>query len=97
MVGVQDSRTGSYEIDLSNVTGEGEWIDLSLLDGQISLLTYVAGYYHLSGIVPGPVGSGQLAKMINQICIAGLVQGLAEGLHFGKLAGLYCKAVVDVS
>jgi len=39
-------------------TGEGEWIDLSLLDGQISLLSYVAGYYLLSGIVPGPVGSG---------------------------------------
>ncbi len=32
----------------------------------------------------GPVGSGQLAKMVNQICIAGLVQGLAEGIHFGK-------------
>jgi len=39
-------------------TGEGEWIDMSLLDGQISLLTYVAGYNLLSGIVPGPVGSG---------------------------------------
>lgn len=36
----------------------------------------------------GPVGSGQRAKMVNQICIAGLVQGLAEGLHFAKRAGL---------
>ncbi len=36
----------------------------------------------------GPVGSGQLAKMVNQICIAGVVQGLAEGLHFAKRAGL---------
>jgi 3-hydroxyisobutyrate dehydrogenase len=36
----------------------------------------------------GPVGSGQLTKMVNQICIAGLVQGLAEGLHFAKRAGL---------
>jgi 3-hydroxyisobutyrate dehydrogenase-like beta-hydroxyacid dehydrogenase len=36
----------------------------------------------------GPVGSGQLAKMVNQICIAGIVQGLAEGLHFAKRAGL---------
>ncbi|MBT5861578.1 MAG: NAD(P)-dependent oxidoreductase [Gammaproteobacteria bacterium] len=36
----------------------------------------------------GPVGSGQLAKMVNQICIAGVVQGLAEGLHFAKKAGL---------
>lgn len=36
----------------------------------------------------GPVGSGQLAKMVNQICIAGIVQGLSEGLHFVKRAGL---------
>src|SRR5918997_4083429 len=36
----------------------------------------------------GPVGSGQLTKMINQICITGLVQGLSEGIHFGKRAGL---------
>jgi len=44
----------------------------------------------------GPVGSGQLTKMINQICIAGLVQGLAEGIHFGKQAGLDIEKVVDV-
>ncbi|RUO36586.1 NAD(P)-dependent oxidoreductase [Aliidiomarina sanyensis] len=36
----------------------------------------------------GPVGSGQLAKMVNQICIAGVVQGLSEGLAFAKKAGL---------
>jgi len=36
----------------------------------------------------GPSGSGQLAKMVNQICIAGVVQGLAEGLHFAQRAGL---------
>ncbi|MBW0152031.1 MAG: NAD(P)-dependent oxidoreductase [Phenylobacterium sp.] len=36
----------------------------------------------------GPPGSGQLTKMVNQICIAGVVQGLAEGLHFAKRAGL---------
>ncbi|MCA1769727.1 MAG: NAD(P)-dependent oxidoreductase [Halomonas sp.] len=36
----------------------------------------------------GPAGSGQLTKMVNQICIAGLVQGLAEGLHFAEQAGL---------
>lgn len=44
----------------------------------------------------GPVGSGQLTKMINQICIAGLVQGLAEGIHFGKKAGLDIEKVVEV-
>ncbi len=36
----------------------------------------------------GPVGSGQLAKMVNQICLTGVVQGLAEGLHFAEKAGL---------
>ncbi|BFT30277.1 NAD(P)-dependent oxidoreductase [Alteromonas sp. D210916BOD_24] len=44
----------------------------------------------------GPCGSGQLAKMMNQICIAGIVQGLAEALHFGQKAGLDCNAVVEV-
>ncbi len=44
----------------------------------------------------GDVGSGQLAKMMNQICIAGTVQGLAEALCFGKNAGLDCHAVIDV-
>ncbi|MGI0119559.1 NAD(P)-dependent oxidoreductase [Zooshikella sp. RANM57] len=44
----------------------------------------------------GPVGAGQKTKMVNQICIAGLVQGLAEGLHFAKASGLDPEAVVDV-
>jgi 3-hydroxyisobutyrate dehydrogenase len=44
----------------------------------------------------GASGAGQLTKMINQICIAGLVQGLAEGIHFGKKAGLDIEAVLDV-
>ncbi len=44
----------------------------------------------------GPVGSGQLCKMVNQVCIAGLVQGLAEGLHFAENAGLDVRQVVDV-
>ncbi|MEE2000486.1 NAD(P)-dependent oxidoreductase [Alkalimonas sp. MEB108] len=44
----------------------------------------------------GPAGSGQLAKMVNQICIAGVVQGLAEGLHFAQNAGLDAAAVVEV-
>ncbi|WHS94412.1 NAD(P)-dependent oxidoreductase [Sinorhizobium kummerowiae] len=44
----------------------------------------------------GPAGAGQLTKMINQICIAGLVQGLAEGIHFGKKAGLNIEKVIEV-
>ena len=42
----------------------------------------------------GPSGTGQLAKMVNQICIAGVVQGLSEALYFGEKAGLDCEAVV---
>jgi 3-hydroxyisobutyrate dehydrogenase-like beta-hydroxyacid dehydrogenase len=43
----------------------------------------------------GPVGSGQLAKMVNQICIAGVVQGLSEGLHFAKRAGLDPELIIQ--
>ena len=43
----------------------------------------------------GPAGAGQLAKMVNQICIAGVVQGLAEGLHFAKKAGLDPSVVIE--
>lgn len=43
----------------------------------------------------GEVGSGQLCKMVNQICIAGVVQGLAEGLHFAKQAGLDGEKVIE--
>ena len=44
----------------------------------------------------GGSGAGQLTKMVNQICIAGLVQGLSEGLHFAQAAGLDGRAVVRV-
>ena len=44
----------------------------------------------------GPAGAGQLTKMVNQICIAGVVQGLAEGLNFAMRAGLDAKKVVEV-
>ncbi len=43
----------------------------------------------------GPSGAGQLTKMVNQICIAGLVQGLSEGIHFAQKAGLDVAAVID--
>lgn len=42
----------------------------------------------------GPAGSGQLAKMVNQLCIAGLVQGLAEGIHFAHKAGLDVEKLI---
>ena len=44
----------------------------------------------------GPSGYGQLTKMVNQICIAGLIQSLAEGLHFAKKSNLDTKDVIDV-
>jgi 3-hydroxyisobutyrate dehydrogenase-like beta-hydroxyacid dehydrogenase len=44
----------------------------------------------------GEAGAGQLTKMVNQICIAGLLQGLSEGLHFAECAGLDIEAVVEV-
>lgn len=52
--------------------------------------------YAKSARLLGEAGSGQLAKMVNQICIAGLVQGLSEGVHFAKQAGLDAAAVFDV-
>ncbi len=56
----------------------------------------VLKHYAKSARLLGPAGSGQLAKMVNQICIAGVVQGLAEALHFADCAGLDAKAVLDV-
>ena len=44
----------------------------------------------------GPAGAGQLTKMVNQICIAGLVEGLSEGIHFALRAGLDAERVIDV-
>ncbi len=56
----------------------------------------VIGSYAKMAKLMGPAGSGQLTKMVNQICIAGVVQGLSEGLHFAKSAGLDPLAVVEV-
>lgn len=55
----------------------------------------IEAYAKMVGLM-GPAGAGQLTKMVNQICIAGLVQGLAEGIHFGKKAGLDIEKVVNV-
>jgi 3-hydroxyisobutyrate dehydrogenase-like beta-hydroxyacid dehydrogenase len=52
-------------------------------------------YARMVGLM-GPVGAGQLTKMVNQICIAGLVQGLSEGIHFAKKAGLDVEQVIGV-
>jgi 3-hydroxyisobutyrate dehydrogenase len=54
----------------------------------------IAAYARMCKLL-GPAGSGQLTKMVNQICIAGLVQGLSEGIHFAKKAGLDVEAVIE--
>ncbi len=54
------------------------------------------GCYARAVTLMGPVGAGQLTKMVNQICIAGLVQGLSEGMNFAARAGLDVHRVVDV-
>jgi len=55
----------------------------------------IASFAKMVGLM-GPAGAGQLTKMVNQICIAGLVQGLAEGIHFAKKAGLDVENVIGV-
>lgn len=55
----------------------------------------MAAYARQSRLM-GPSGAGQLTKMVNQICLAGLIEGLSEGLNFAKAAGLDAAAVVDV-
>jgi 3-hydroxyisobutyrate dehydrogenase len=56
--------------------------------------TVIAAYARMCRRLGSP-GAGQLTKMVNQICIAGLVEGLAEGIHFAKKAGLDVGAVID--
>ena len=55
----------------------------------------IDSYARMVGLM-GPTGAGQLTKMVNQICIAGVVEGLAEGIHFAKHAGLDVEKVIGV-
>jgi 2-hydroxy-3-oxopropionate reductase len=71
-------------------------IMLGGVEEHFSMVQDVTNAYAKFSQLLGPVGSGQLAKMMNQICIAGIVQGLAEALQFGQNAGLNCTAVIDV-
>jgi len=54
----------------------------------------IAAYARMCKLIGGP-GAGQLTKMVNQICIAGLVEGLAEAIHFARKAGLDVEAVIQ--
>ena len=64
--------------------------------GQFDQAKPVMDCYGKAVTLMGDVGSGQLCKMANQICIAGLVQGLAEGINFAQRAGLDGEQVIDV-
>jgi 3-hydroxyisobutyrate dehydrogenase len=64
--------------------------------GPFEIAKPVMAHFAKAVTLLGPAGAGQLTKMINQICIAGLVQGLAEGIHFGLRAGLDMKQVLEV-
>lgn len=66
--------------------------DAAAFDRVESVLQCYAARYRCLG----QAGSGQLAKMVNQICIGGLLQGLSEAVHFGQQAGLDMDAVIDV-
>jgi 3-hydroxyisobutyrate dehydrogenase len=64
-------------------------------DAYAAVEPIIAGAYARMCKRLGPAGSGQLTKMVNQICIAGLVQGLSEGIHFAKKSGLDVAAVIE--
>ena len=65
-------------------------------ESQFNIAKPVMSSYGKTIELIGPAGSGQLAKMINQICIAGLVQGLSEAMAFGKKANLNMEKVLQV-
>jgi 3-hydroxyisobutyrate dehydrogenase len=65
-------------------------------DADFSKAQQVISAYARRCQLMGPAGAGQLTKMVNQICLAGLIEALSEGLNFARAAGLDPQAVVDV-
>lgn len=101
-LGVEAEKNGFHFIDAPVSGGQAgaENGVLTVMVGASQLVfdrakPIIDAYARSVGLM-GPVGAGQLAKMANQICIAGLVQGLAEGIHFGKKAGLDIGKLIDV-
>jgi 3-hydroxyisobutyrate dehydrogenase len=95
-----DQKKGFVDAPLSGGQAGAENGVLSIMCGAVDsdyakVEPILAAYARIARRIGGP-GSGQLAKMMNQICIAGLVQGLAEALAFGEKAGLDGAAVVEV-
>jgi len=85
---VSGGQQGAINGQLSIFCG-GNADDIS--KAQPVLASYAKAQAHL-----GPVGHGQLAKMVNQICVAGVIQGLAEGMRFAELAGLDVDQVMQL-
>ena len=96
----QEKQVGFLDAPVSGGRAGAENGQLTIMVGGdedvYSKVEPVMAHYARHSQLLGKSGSGQLAKMMNQICIAGIVQGLAEALHFGQRAGLDCNAVVDV-
>lgn len=96
----QDKQVAFLDAPVSGGQAGAENGQLTIMVGGdedvYSTVEPVMAHYARHSQLLGKSGSGQLAKMMNQICIAGIVQGLAEALHFGQRAGLDCNAVVDV-
>ncbi|MGE3772931.1 MAG: NAD(P)-dependent oxidoreductase, partial [Gammaproteobacteria bacterium] len=85
---VSGGQSGAERGALSCMCG-GDPTDYAKVEALLSA-------YAATARLLGPSGAGQLTKMVNQICIAGLLQGLAEGLAFGRQAGLDMPAVLAV-
>ncbi|MGB0467878.1 MAG: NAD(P)-dependent oxidoreductase [Pontibacterium sp.] len=96
----QDKGIGFLDAPVSGGQAGAENGVLSIMIGgeqaTFESVEPIIDVYARASALMGPAGSGQLAKMVNQICIAGLVQGLAEGVHFAKRAGLDVRKVCDV-
>ena len=95
-------KQGSYFLDAPVSGGEAgaQQGTLSVMVGgdekiYMSIKNVIDSYSKFSKFM-GPSGYGQLTKMVNQICIAGLIQSLAEGLHFAKKSNLEVKDVIEV-
>jgi 3-hydroxyisobutyrate dehydrogenase len=84
---VSGGQSGAESGTLSVMAG-GDAADIDRVRPAVA--AYAARFVHI-----GPAGHGQLCKAVNQLCIAGLVQGLAEGVHFAKAAGLDIERVFE--
>ncbi|MDB4661174.1 NAD(P)-dependent oxidoreductase [Gammaproteobacteria bacterium] len=84
---VSGGEAGAQQGTLSVMVGGDEKVYMSIKD--------VLDSYSKFSKLMGPSGYGQLTKMVNQICIAGLIQSLAEGLHFAKKSNLEVKDVIE--